>query len=168
MHGEENPCNIKEARGWIRAAAATLCHSHSHSHTGSKLCLQPAPQLMATRSLIHWAKPGIKPLSSWVVVRFITDYNRSPLITFLYCLITGFCSPSAISYSAITSSLVMLSATLYTSSLYSASLGKGYCIDFHNFYHLTNNPPRNAFIVSGHPQFVLFQILSFLSAISSE
>ena len=25
-----------------------------------------------TRSLIHWASPGIKPKSSWILVRFIT------------------------------------------------------------------------------------------------
>ena len=34
-----------EARGLIRAAAASLCHSHSNS--GFELCLQPTPQLMA-------------------------------------------------------------------------------------------------------------------------
>ena len=40
-----------QARGWIRAAAAGLCHSHSHnhnlSHARSKRCLQPIPQLRA-------------------------------------------------------------------------------------------------------------------------
>ena len=34
-----------EARGQIRAAAASL--HHSHTNTGSELCLQPTPQLMA-------------------------------------------------------------------------------------------------------------------------
>ena len=34
------------AKGQIRAAAADLCHSHSHA--GSKLHLQPTPQLAAT------------------------------------------------------------------------------------------------------------------------
>ena len=35
-----------QARGQIRAAAASL--SNSHSKMGSKLCLRPTPQLMAT------------------------------------------------------------------------------------------------------------------------
>ena len=35
-----------QARGRIGPAAASLCHSHSN--VGSKLCLQPTPQLMAT------------------------------------------------------------------------------------------------------------------------
>ena len=35
-----------QARGLIRAVAAGLWHSHSN--TGSKLCLQSAPQLVAT------------------------------------------------------------------------------------------------------------------------
>ena len=35
-----------QARGLIRAVAASLCHSHSH--TGSELHLQPIPQLTAT------------------------------------------------------------------------------------------------------------------------
>ena len=35
-----------QARGWIRATAAGLCHSHSNP--GSDLWLWPTPQLMAT------------------------------------------------------------------------------------------------------------------------
>ena len=34
-----------QARGQIRTTAAG--HSHSHRKTGSKMCLQPTPQLMA-------------------------------------------------------------------------------------------------------------------------
>ena len=44
-----------QARGWIGAAAASLHHSHSNA-----------------RSLTHWVEPGIEPMSSWVLVRFIT------------------------------------------------------------------------------------------------
>ena len=43
---------------------------HSHSNTRSKPHLQPTPQLMATLS--HWARPRIKPASSWSLVRFIS------------------------------------------------------------------------------------------------
>ena len=62
-----------QARGWIRATAA----GHSHSHPRSKLHLQPMPQL--TRSLTHRARPGIKPTTSWLLVRFITAKPRQEL-----------------------------------------------------------------------------------------
>ena len=39
-------CGSSQGRGQIRAAAASL--HHSHSNTGSELCLQPTPQVMAT------------------------------------------------------------------------------------------------------------------------
>ena len=38
-----------QARGQIRAAAD--CLHHGHSNAGSKLCLQPTPQLKATLDL---------------------------------------------------------------------------------------------------------------------
>ena len=44
-----------QARGRIRAAATSLRHSHSN-----------------TRFLIHWLRPGIKPTSSWILVRLVT------------------------------------------------------------------------------------------------
>ena len=34
---------FSQAKGWVRATAAALCHSN----TGAELCLQPTPQLMA-------------------------------------------------------------------------------------------------------------------------
>ena len=43
------PYGSSQARGWIRATAAGLCHSHSHSGSST-----------------HWARPGIKPASSHV------------------------------------------------------------------------------------------------------
>ena len=55
-----------QARGWIRAIATGLCHSHSN--TGSKLSLQPTPQLSAMRIL--------NPLSKardWTWVLMDTD-----------------------------------------------------------------------------------------------
>ena len=44
-----------QARGQIGAAAASLHHSYGY-----------------TGSLTHWVRPGIKPVSSWILVRFIT------------------------------------------------------------------------------------------------
>ena len=41
-------------RGWIRAAASSLYHSHSNAG-----------------SLTHWVRPGIEPISSWILVGFI-------------------------------------------------------------------------------------------------
>ena len=52
-----------QARGQIRAAAASL--HHGHGHTRSEQHLQPTPQLVAMWDpLTHWARPGIKPTSS--------------------------------------------------------------------------------------------------------
>ena len=44
-----------QARVWIWATAASL--HHSHRNAGSP---------------IHWARPGIEPASSWILVRFIS------------------------------------------------------------------------------------------------
>ena len=60
-----------QARGQIGAIAASL--HHSHSNTRSKLHLQPMLQLIPMPDpWMHWASPGIKPVSSWILVRFIT------------------------------------------------------------------------------------------------
>ena len=61
---------ISQARGQIGAAAASL--HHSHSHAGSEPCLWPTPQLMAmSNPLTHWARPGIEPAFSWIIIKFI-------------------------------------------------------------------------------------------------
>ena len=56
-------------RGWIGAAAASLHHSHSNAR--SEPSLPPTPQLGSHRSLTHWVRPGIEPMSSWMLVGFI-------------------------------------------------------------------------------------------------
>ena len=55
-----------QARGPTRAVADSLCRNHS---SGPELCPQPTPELTATRSLTHWARPGIEPMSSWTPVK---------------------------------------------------------------------------------------------------
>ena len=45
FQGHSHACGESQARGLIRATAASLHHSHSNS--GSKLLLQPTPQLTA-------------------------------------------------------------------------------------------------------------------------
>ena len=64
------------ARGWIGATAASLYHSHA----GSK------PRLVTyttahgnARSLTYCARPGIKPTTSWFLVRFVTTVPRREL-----------------------------------------------------------------------------------------
>ena len=74
------PYRSSQARGQIRAAATGLCHSHSN--TRYEQHLWPTPQLIATaRSLTHWAKPGIKPSSSWILVGFVFHWatTETPL-----------------------------------------------------------------------------------------
>ena len=58
-----------QPRGWIRAAAATLLHSNNNM--GSEPHLWPTLQFTATLDPT-WARPGIQPTSSWILVGFIT------------------------------------------------------------------------------------------------
>ena len=75
------------ARGRIGAVAASLYHSHSKA--GSELCLNPLSKDLNARSLTHWAKLGIKPISSWILVKFITAEPWWELpITFLSLVLT--------------------------------------------------------------------------------
>ena len=74
-----------QARGWLRAAAANLYHSHSNM--GSELHLWHIPQLTAMPDpLIHWARSGIQPTYSWILVRFVTTDSQWELLTFLFKL----------------------------------------------------------------------------------
>ena len=62
-----------QARGQIRAAAAGLCHRHINARF--KPLLQLPPQLIAKPDpLTHWARPGIEPASSWMLVGFLTHW----------------------------------------------------------------------------------------------
>ena len=64
-----------QARGWIRAIASS--HSHSHSYS-NEACMQPTPQLteMLDPYLTHWARSGIEPETSWMLVRFVSTEPR--------------------------------------------------------------------------------------------
>ena len=60
-----------QAKGRIGATAPSLCHSHSSA--GSHPHLLSTPQLMAVLDLLtHWERSGIKPVSWWILVRFIS------------------------------------------------------------------------------------------------
>ena len=55
---------IFQARDWIEAKSVT--YTTAHGNTGF---------------LTHWARPGIEPASSWILVRFITTELRQKLLS---------------------------------------------------------------------------------------
>ena len=57
-----------KARGRIGAIAARLCHSHSNTKSEPGLWLNP--QWGNVGYLTHWARPGIEPTSSQILVGF--------------------------------------------------------------------------------------------------
>ena len=71
------------ARSKIEAADVVLWHSHSHA--GSELHLWPAAACGNERSLTHWARPGIKPTSSWRLCRVLNllSHNGNPCYCFI-------------------------------------------------------------------------------------
>ena len=67
-----------QARGVIRVTAAGL--HHSHSNTKSELRLWPTTAAHGnTGSLTPWARPRIKPATSWFLVRFVSTEPRREL-----------------------------------------------------------------------------------------
>ena len=72
-----------QARGPIRAVAASL--RQSHNNTGSKLHLRPTPQLMA-RSLTHWVTRNLM-VPSWI--HSCCSTMGTPCFTIIYALIYG-------------------------------------------------------------------------------
>ena len=72
-------CGSSQVKVQIRAVAAGLCHSRSSA--GSKPHLWLMPWLTAMLDcLTHWASPGIKSMSSWIPVWFITTETWSELL----------------------------------------------------------------------------------------
>ena len=70
-----------QTRDRIGATAAGLCHSHSNAATTSEPRLWHDTTAHANAgSLIHWARPGIEPMSSWILVRFISAEPRWELL----------------------------------------------------------------------------------------
>ena len=56
---------------------------HSHSNARSEPPLRLTPQLSApSESFTHWARPGIEPASSWLLVGFLTTEPRWELPLF--------------------------------------------------------------------------------------
>ena len=62
------------ARSQIRAAAAGLHHSHSNTVWAASAAHTTAHG--NARSLTHWARPEIEPVSSWILIEFLTAVPR--------------------------------------------------------------------------------------------
>ena len=58
-----------QARNPIGTVATGLCHSHSQLRIWAASVTYPTGHGNA-RSLTHWVRPGIQPVSSWMLVRF--------------------------------------------------------------------------------------------------
>ena len=63
-----------QARGRIGATAASLHHSWIWTASATYTAAQGN-----ARSLTHWVRPGIKPISSWILVRFVTTKPQQEL-----------------------------------------------------------------------------------------
>ena len=70
-----------QARGRIGAPGASL--HHSHSNTRSKTAAHGK-----ARSLTHWVVPGIKPMSSWILVGFLTAEPQWEFQMWFYLILT--------------------------------------------------------------------------------
>ena len=62
-----------QARGQIKAVAVSLHHSHSHNRSEPHLQTNTIAH-GNTRSLTHWARPGIQPAILWFLVRFVNHW----------------------------------------------------------------------------------------------
>ena len=75
-----------QARGRIGAAATGLYHSLGNVRSESSLTYTAAAH-SNTGSLTHWAKPGILPASSWILVGFVNRWAmKGTPRTYLYTL----------------------------------------------------------------------------------
>ena len=68
-----------QARGLIGAAATGLHHSHSSARSEPYLVTYTRAH-SNFGSLTHWARPGIEPASSWMLVRFISAEPQRELL----------------------------------------------------------------------------------------
>ena len=75
-----------QARGQIRATTP----AYPQTQLGSRIAVIQAASATYTivrsntGSLTHWAKPGIKPASSWILVRFVSTAPQRELIVWLF------------------------------------------------------------------------------------
>ena len=79
-----------QARGWIEATAAGLQPQHGQIQATSVTYTTAHDN---ARSLAHWTRPGIKPASSWILVRFVSaePWQELRFLFFHYGWFTVFC-----------------------------------------------------------------------------
>ena len=70
-----------QATGWIRATAAGLHYNHSHAASATYTTAHGK-----AGSLTHWARPRIKPASSWRVDSFPLYHSRKFQTSIVYKL----------------------------------------------------------------------------------
>ena len=76
-----HPGHMDVLRLGVEIGATAVGLHHSHSNTGSKPYLWPTPQLMATQDPpTHWARPEIKPVTSWLLDSFPLHHNENSKI----------------------------------------------------------------------------------------
>ena len=66
-----------QARGWIGVVTSVLRHSCSNAR--SKRVCDPHHSSQQHQSLTYWARPGVEPVSSWMLVRFVSTELRQEL-----------------------------------------------------------------------------------------
>ena len=78
-----------QARGRIRAVTTSLHHNHSNDKSKLRLWFIYTTAHSNARSLTHWAKPGIIPASSWILVRFLSAEPQWELLNIFFKKIAG-------------------------------------------------------------------------------
>ena len=128
-----------QARGLIRAAAASL--HHSHSNAGSKLRLRPTPQLTAT----HSAWLGLKPASSWLSGSLTAEPQRErPTHSFFLFLFFCFRTESAAYGSSQARGRIGAAAAGLCNSHSNASMSHVCNLYHSSWQRRTLNPPSRA------------------------
>ena len=59
----------------------------------SRVCVTCTIATSNTGSLTHWVRPGIKPASSWMLVRFVSTEPRWELLASYFFVTTCDCAP---------------------------------------------------------------------------
>ena len=78
-----HPRHMEVPRGWIRAAAAGLCHTQPQQHQIQAVSSTYTTAHGNTGSCTHWLRPGTKPATSWFLVRFVNHWAMTGTPTFL-------------------------------------------------------------------------------------
>ena len=74
-----------QARGLIGAIATGLCQSHSNARSEPRL--RPTTIAQGTAgSLTHWARPGIEPATSWLLVGFVNHWATTGTLHLLFLM----------------------------------------------------------------------------------